>query len=573
MPGMKLQFLRNAAQRAATGKRLPTRPLEAVLIYGDAAQRAVAVRRIIEQAPQLTHNKATYHILLTFCDVCDNTARCELLFNVRRQLVDLSRIQPGNYIVQKLIEVVPAVQKREMAESFIEEFSDVCRHPVGAHVIQKFMEYPVSQEVLEEVLLKNAMMLACHPHGQYVIAKCVERDSGSPTAKKLIDCLMQGDAASCALKEKELTNAIVVGSLLKSTSVSDDAKNSILEALISNFEACLKSEKNYVALAAAMATALSRPRTKTCKQFIDLVTKHMPALLASKPLVHVAVEAVRFSPKHRDAILAQLLSEHTIEEIAMNSMSTLVLRAAIESSPDALPATAMDTLTTKALELSQNPAGSPVIQKLLGCSGSTETATKVAASLQGHVRELALHESGSHVIQALLESAAFDTPAGSSIFAELCGDSSAASFDELARNMFGCRVLQKAIAYAPLEWLKRVAESLESTVFDLSMDRCGCFVVQSLLKQLKQQNEEESRKKIMDALKLHVYDLSMCPWGGRVVLDTMLVVGSDKLRDAIRNVIFLKAERFLSEEPPKLDATGEKRAFKQPHTKRKRDEK
>ncbi|KPI90785.1 hypothetical protein ABL78_0018 [Leptomonas seymouri] len=192
MPGMKLDFLKNPSQRVATGKSLPLKQVEAIVLYGKPSQRAKVVQKLLPAVYGLSLNKTTHHILLTLLDHCDNMDRVKMLYNVRRKLQDLANSPVGNTVVQRMIERVPVRQKKEIAEAFVlnvdeDEFKRLCEHPFGNHVAQKLMEMPECVEVVHERFLPHLPTLSLHPYGMRVVAAYI--DSVADGCTQVIDAL------------------------------------------------------------------------------------------------------------------------------------------------------------------------------------------------------------------------------------------------------------------------------------------------------------------------------------------------------------------------------------------------
>ncbi|KAG5470578.1 hypothetical protein LSCM1_01822 [Leishmania martiniquensis] len=207
MPRVRLDFLKNTAQRVATGKSLPLRQVEAIVLYGKPAQRAKAVQKLLPAAYGLSLNKTTHHILLTLLDQCDNMDRVNMLYHVRKKLLDLAQSPVGNLVLQRMLEKVPMRQKRDIAEAFVlnvdeDEFRRLCEHPFGNHVAQKLMEVPECVEMVLPHFLPHLAKLSLHPYGMRVVAKYVESvaDGCSRTVEALFpfsaEASPQGDEAA-----------------------------------------------------------------------------------------------------------------------------------------------------------------------------------------------------------------------------------------------------------------------------------------------------------------------------------------------------------------------------------------
>lgn len=174
MPGMKLQFIKNAPQRVASSRPLPLKQVEAIILYGKPEQHAKVVEKILPNAYGLALNQTTHYLLLSLIDKCATVDRVKLLYSIRRKILDLSISPVGNKVIQKLVELLPKRQRTEIAECFTlnvedDEFKKLCIHPFGNHVAQKMMEINECVEVLESSFLKVLPALCSHEYGMRVV--------------------------------------------------------------------------------------------------------------------------------------------------------------------------------------------------------------------------------------------------------------------------------------------------------------------------------------------------------------------------------------------------------------------
>lgn len=183
-PRMKLDFLKNPHQRVATGKSLPLRQVEAIVLYGRPEQKAKVIEKVLPATYSLSLSDQTSHILLTLLDTTDALTRVKMLYEVRGKVLDLCNSACGNKVLQKMIESVPARNRREVAETFIlnveeDEFKRLCENGFGNHVAQKFLEYPECAAVLcAQGLVPYIAALSTHQYGMRVVAKYVETVEG-----------------------------------------------------------------------------------------------------------------------------------------------------------------------------------------------------------------------------------------------------------------------------------------------------------------------------------------------------------------------------------------------------------
>ncbi|KAG5470991.1 hypothetical protein CUR178_02298 [Leishmania enriettii] len=248
MPGVRLDFLKNTAQRVATGKSLPLRQVEAMVLYGKPAQRAKVVQKLLPAVYGLSLNKTTHHVLLTLLDHCDNMDRVNMLYHVRKKLLDLAQSPVGNAVLQRMLEKVPMRQKKDIAEAFVlnvdeDEFKRLCEHPFGNHVAQKLMEVPECVEMVLPRFLPHLAKLSLHPYGMRVVAKYIEciADGCSNAVEALFPSYAEADpegneaavAASDALDKAVLSlfrsaeESLVLTALLRHIRTPVEVKDAI----------------------------------------------------------------------------------------------------------------------------------------------------------------------------------------------------------------------------------------------------------------------------------------------------------------------------------------------------------
>ncbi|ESL09119.1 hypothetical protein TRSC58_03168 [Trypanosoma rangeli SC58] len=301
----------------------------------------------------------------------------------------------------------------------------------------------------------------------------------------------------------------------------------------------------------------------------------------------------------------------------------MVLRAMIEIHGSSLTADQRKRLAGAALELSQNPVSSPVLQKLLECFPEDVTIMRLMLeNIRGKLRQLVTHNSASYLIQAMLQYGAAGTVREELVNALLDVFSDIRAMLSFAQ---GTRVMQKLVAYASDEAVVTVvnallreaeeernrenaideAENVEEeqegkdtdedadgdgdenaaaakaaekarpsrreqreinrkkhyevtsrAIVSYALHNHACYVIQALLRECRGRQLEPQRRQLMNELKPFVFELAVSPWAGRIVLETMLQSGSAKLGEVMKNVVFLKAEAWLSDVPERSKCTG-----------------
>lgn len=324
------------------------------------------------------------------------------------------------------------------------------------------------------------------------------------------------------------------------------------------------------------------------------------AILTTKKVTSISLAAVRFHEGSRSFIYKSLCKGRSLADVSADPIATLILRAFIEVDSSKIPKKDLTALLSGDLtDLAKNPLSSPVLQKLIEIDPQGRTAKSIFNKIKADLPELVQHTSGSFLVQSVLLGGSEELRAEivSSVLEALGELKDAISYAQ------GSRVLQKALVHAPddvivslVQQLKKSAEQHaekvvamkdEEGTFDAEEEKedeekpevsrseqrklnqqkhyhvrsdailsyathaHACYVIQTLLLETRKRQLEEERRWMMNELKPFVFDLAISPWAGRVVLDAMLEIGSAELKAAIMNVVFLKAEAWLSEGAPK----------------------
>nr|CCC96002.1 unnamed protein product [Trypanosoma congolense IL3000] len=337
-------------------------------------------------------------------------------------------------------------------------------------------------------------------------------------------------------------------------------------------------------------------------------------LVSSRIVVDVAVAAFKTYPESRDTLWSALANcgERNTKEIATDPVGTLLLRAVMEVESERVGIEQQHQLAEAAVELSQDPVSSPVLQKLLECSQEQEAiASLIFERIRSELKCLVLHNSASYLVQALVQHC------GHKLRSQLTKELLAA-FDDM-RHMLafaqGSRVMQKLLAYGSDEVVAQVADLLlnaaegseskennqlkgdehnvneegqggesdtgkgvnnsklprwkiremnrqkhytieSNAIISYALHSHACYVIQALLRECCSRALEVQRKRLMKELKPHVFELAVSPWAGRIVLGAMQQCGSPQLKEAMNNVVYLKAEAWLTDAGAKEKERG-----------------
>lgn len=687
---MNLKFLNNPSQRIATGKSLPLKQLEAIVAYGTAEQRAKVVAKVLPQTYTLSLHKSTHHILTTILIHCDNLVRTQMLYHLRRKLNDMARSPVGNVLLQQLLDYLPNIQRKEIAEAFVlnaeeGELETLAKHPFGNHVAQKLLEFPASADVIVDKLQPMIQRLVLHPTGQRIVAKLVENVEGG-YAMVCSALFPSGGATDDEMSSLEdilrgVQESLVLSALLKHPSVSSDIKDGIIACLLENVAeftaldggASLKEKQGSSAKKPSAASyaepdfisgksftparrhnddesAVGAEEETSASQFRhsfayasaleygdDAQRKELYAALKDKLaqfsvtkgqvvilLAMFKFAAAAVATAQSDVVTALFLSssngtseeqppaqtpasakkkggskksapaaadEEDAASVALHPVKTVALRAVLEmSGTSILGKNRVQQLVSASKALAVSAIGGPVLQRLVEF-GANEIRAKVFEQIEDEVETLAVDPCGSFLIQQLIEYSEGDLKEN---VVKAAVDCLCADPHKSLDTAQGSRTLQKLVAYASDDTVKSVVDAIlageededeegeeeaeeaeegaeeqvqlsrreqreanrkkhykirDRRLLSYAVHNHACFAVQALLREVKSRQLDSHRKRLMNSLKPYVFDLAVSPWAGRIVLDVLIASGSTELKAAIKNVVYMKAEGWLSDVP------------------------
>jgi len=521
------------------------------------------------------------------------------------ELLDVCRHEVGNHLIQKLLEIPPAaaVLKPKLEPHILSLVS----HPIGQHVVA----------VLVSAVEDGAAMVseALFPGGE-----------GDDEVLMMILDTMDETAVLCALLKSDLVSVGVKEAIERAvmekmkTLVDLEQKTDAEEAddaddeLEPSFGPATKvqNHKNVKEPTGKhnflISTCLENPTCVEQRQALWQAladSGFLGQMCATKGQNGVVSSMIRTStsPAQRALIIKALLGdEKTMKEAACHPRRTIVVRTLLETFISEMGAH-IDCFIANVKEIAEHPVGSPVVQRVAEFGSDDSKKRLVAAFNKKEIEAACIHPVATYFFQQLLESC--DEADRNTICTAVI--SATKNLREAMSTAAGSRVLQKAVSYGSDENVTKVARLLEKAA-DMEVDTKdyhdmteeekksadgkikrlskserrdafgpvlgddallafskhphACFLVESILKETKRRGLELQRKRLMNALKPHVFELAVSPWAGRIVLEQMMVTGSKELQQAIKEVVFLKAEDWLTAAPVKdgagLDPTTKK---------------
>lgn len=151
-------------------------------------------------------------------------------------------------------------------------------------------------------------------------------------------------------------------------------------------------------------------------------------------------------------------------------------------------------LRGQVVECSRTAAGCRLVQDALGLAQKRDQKL-IVQELQGHVCELLECPHGNHVLQLAVE--LLPPEAVDFVCSEILHKWNAAT---LARQPYGCRVLERLIEHFPARRLEGAVAAILCKVESLSDDRYGNFVIRHLL----EHGTEGNRKHIAETVRSNV---------------------------------------------------------------------
>ena len=520
------------------------------------------------------------------------------------ELLDVCRHEVGNHLIQKLLELpaAAAVLKPKLEPHILSLVS----HPVGQHVVA----------VLINSVEDGAIMVA--------EALCPGGDGDDEVLGMIVDT-MEETAVLCALLKSDLVSVGVkeaiervvlekLGTLLSLEKKSDAEADDADDELEPSFGPATKVQNqrnvkeasgrhNFLISACLENPTSNEQRAALWKAIVE--SGLLAQLCATKGQNGIVCSMVRVSTSasQRAALVKAVLgTDSTIKDAACHPRRTIVVRALIETHIGEI-ASHVKCLVENVKEIAEHPVGSPVVQRVAEFGDDAIKKRLVAAFTASDISTLCVHPVATYFFQQLLEAC------DEGDREKICNAVLAATTNlrEALSTAAGSRVLQKAVSYGSDNIVTKVSRRLEKAadmesegkdyrdmteeekkeadnkikrlnkserrdafgpvqgddaLLAFSLHPHACFVVESILKETKRRGLEPQRKRLMNALKPHVFDLAVSPWAGRIVLEQMMVTGSKELQSAIKDVVFLKAEAWLSVAPIKegagLDPTTKK---------------
>jgi len=147
---------------------------------------------------------------------CGEAERAMLAQELKGHIVEASRSPCGNYVLQKLIQVLRPQSCQFIIHELMEDPEEVCdlaRHQYGCRILQRLFENCQAEQMegIVHMLLNEASTLVCHSYATYVMQQIF--DFGTETQRRklcnvlLASCQLCNDEHATQVLQKALQHA------------------------------------------------------------------------------------------------------------------------------------------------------------------------------------------------------------------------------------------------------------------------------------------------------------------------------------------------------------------------------
>lgn len=220
-----------ADTEAAQAQHVARNLLEQLSASGQERDSAIARFRKLAFADQMSSRAAQLALM-------ESSAKdaADLAFGLRGHVRDAIRSMYANYVVQKLVEVMPTNISNFVAKEMLGVAGDIARHRFGCRVLCRLLEHnecsdPAIAELYEEVL-NVAETLCTHSFGSFVIGHFLE--FGSPQHRSRVVQAVRKDTYAIAADKR---GSHIVEAILQLASPDD--KKGVANDLLASEEQLL----------------------------------------------------------------------------------------------------------------------------------------------------------------------------------------------------------------------------------------------------------------------------------------------------------------------------------------------
>jgi pumilio RNA-binding family len=165
------------------------------LKFGGAESQA-AVASMIGSVLVLSLDAIGCRIVQEALEVADHISREILVFEMKGHVRDAMRSPHANFVIQKIIEVMPVVTASFVSEELTGIAAEVARHRYGCRILCRLLEHhsgaeSIATKILIDELLRDAAHQCHHSFARHVIDSVLEH--GTPEQRHKVAVEITGD--------------------------------------------------------------------------------------------------------------------------------------------------------------------------------------------------------------------------------------------------------------------------------------------------------------------------------------------------------------------------------------------
>ncbi|EAU88525.2 pumilio [Coprinopsis cinerea okayama7 len=182
-----------------------------------------------------------------------------------------------------------------------------------------------------------------------------------------------------------------------------------------------------------------------------------------------------------DLIWSEVASDDLLT-ISFNACGNYVVQKLLDRGSEAQRVKLATALQGHVVQVSQDAYGCWVIQKVLDVVPN-HVRGQIVLEAEPHILTLVKDPNGNHVVQKILQV----VPARYLTFVDAFHGRAV----EIARDNYGCRVLQRCLQHLPFEAVQPLLQELKPFILEMICDQFGNYVIQHILQDGKTSEKEE----------------------------------------------------------------------------------
>jgi len=229
-----------------------------------AGETTAAIAEIRGNVQRLTFEASGCRIVQSVLEKADQQSAAELVSELHGCVRRAISSPHGNYVIQKVVEVLPIALSRFVVNELLEDCSGIVRHRFGCRAMCRILEHSggdsmeINTWMMANEVVKEAADLLLHNFGHHVIESLLEH--GLPEHKHQIALALHANLAEY-VTDRHAT--YIIESALKECSMEDQLL--LISALVCNSENLLWIAENQSGfhIVKALLTHSTETRNKT----------------------------------------------------------------------------------------------------------------------------------------------------------------------------------------------------------------------------------------------------------------------------------------------------------------------